>query len=122
VKKDKIPVERRNSPIQMLDAQTDLMMGAGEYFTATLQMLMGKHEESIRWEQGPLEKGISGYLPISWVRKNNPDINWHANRIQFRSEHCKKHCIPTAVEVECIEDWEMLGEDRDAVYQVGTVV
>jgi hypothetical protein len=29
VKKDKIPVERRNSPIQMLDVQGDLMTGAG---------------------------------------------------------------------------------------------
>jgi RNase H-like domain found in reverse transcriptase/Reverse transcriptase (RNA-dependent DNA polymerase)/Integrase zinc binding domain/Chromo (CHRromatin Organisation MOdifier) domain/Integrase core domain len=122
VKKEKIPIERRNSPIQMLDAQGDLMMGAGEFFTAPLEMVMGKHEESLRWEVGPLEEGISGYLPISWVQKHNPDINWHTNRIQFRSEHCKKHCIPTAVEVECIEDWEMLAEDRNEVYQVGTVV
>lgn len=122
VKKEKIPVHRRDSPIEMHDAQGDLMMGAGEYFTAPLEMVMGKHEESLRWEVGPLEKGISGYLPISWVRKHNPDINWHTNRIQFRSEHCKKHCIPTAVEVECIEDWEMLSEDRDEVYQVGTMV
>jgi hypothetical protein len=30
VKKWKIPVERRNSNIQMIDAQEDLMMGAGE--------------------------------------------------------------------------------------------
>ena len=62
VKKEKIPVERRSSPIQMLDAQGDLMMGAGEYFTSPLEMVMGKHEENIRWEVGPLEKGISGYL------------------------------------------------------------
>ena len=48
VKKEKIPVERRASPLQMLDAQGDLMMGAGEYFTAPLEMVMGKHEEKIR--------------------------------------------------------------------------
>ena len=122
VKKEKIPVEKRNSPIQMLDAQGDLMMGAGEYFTAPLEMVMGKHEESIRWEVGPLEKGISGYLPVSWIQKHNPDINWHTHRIQWRSDFCKKHCIPTAVEIEAIEDWEMLAEDHNEVYQIGTAV
>jgi hypothetical protein len=65
VKKKKIPVEQRSSPIQMLDAQGDLMMGAGEYFTTLLEMVMDKHEESIRCEIGPLEKGISWYLPVS---------------------------------------------------------
>jgi len=52
------------------------MMGAGEYFTTPLDMVMGKHEESLHWEVGRLEKGISRYLPVSWVRKHNPDINW----------------------------------------------
>jgi hypothetical protein len=61
----KIPVERRNSTIQMIDAQGDLMMGAGEYFTIPLEMIIGKHEESLHREVGPLEKGISGYLPVS---------------------------------------------------------
>jgi hypothetical protein len=75
VKKEKIPMERRSSPIQMLDAQGDLMMGAGEYFTAPLEMVMGKHEESIHWKLGPLEKGISRYIPVSWIQKQNPDIN-----------------------------------------------
>jgi hypothetical protein len=120
VKKQKISVERRNSPIQMIDAQGDLMMGAGEYFTGPLEMVMGKHEQSLRWEVGPLEKGISGYLPVSWVRKHNPDINWYTKCIQFRSEHCKKQSILTDVEIEAVEDWEMLAEDRSQVYQIGT--
>ena len=122
VRKEKIPVVRRASPIQMQDAQGDIMMGAGEYITVPLEMVMGKHEEKLRWEVAPLEKGISGYLPVSWIRKHNPDINWHINRIQFRSEHCKRHCIPTEVEIEAIEDWEMLAEDPAEVYQVGTAV
>jgi len=85
-------------------------------------MVMGKHEEKLRWEVAPLEKGISGYLPVSWIRKHNPDINWHTNRIQFRSEHCKRHCIPTEVEIEAIEDWDMLAEHPAEVYQMGTAV
>jgi hypothetical protein len=48
VKKEKIPVERRSSPIKMVNVQGDLMMEAGEYFTAPLEMVMGKHEESVR--------------------------------------------------------------------------
>ena len=33
-----------------------------------------------------------------------------------------RHCIPTEVEIEAIEDWEMLAEDPTEVYQVGTAV
>jgi hypothetical protein len=111
LKKEKIPVYRWGSPIQRLDAQGELMMGAGEYFTAPLEMVMGKNAKSIRWEVGPLEMGISGYLPVSSIQKHNPDINCHTHRIQWRSDYCKKYCIPTAVEVEAIKDWEMLAED-----------
>jgi hypothetical protein len=37
VKKEKIPLERRKSPIQMIDAQGDLMMGAGAFCTSPLE-------------------------------------------------------------------------------------
>jgi hypothetical protein len=43
-------------------------------------------------------------------------------RIQWRSEYCKKHCIPTAVGVEAIKNWEMMAEDHNEVYQSGTAV
>jgi len=79
VKKEKIPVQRRSSPIQMLDAQCDRMMGPGKSFTAPLELVIGMNEQSIRWEVGPLEKGISGYLSVSWIQKHNPDINWHTH-------------------------------------------
>ena len=48
VRKEKIPVVRRASPIQMQDAHGDIMMGAGEYITVPLEMVMGKHEEKLR--------------------------------------------------------------------------
>jgi hypothetical protein len=121
-KKEKIPVERMKSTIQLIEAQGDLMMGAGEYFTATLEMVLVKHEECLRWEVGPLEKGISGYLPVSCVPKHNPDINWHTKRIQFRCEHYKKHCIPNEGMEEAIAEWEMLAGVRSQVYQIGTAV
>jgi hypothetical protein len=38
VKKEKIPLERRSSSVQMRDAQYDLMIGVGEYFTEALGM------------------------------------------------------------------------------------
>jgi hypothetical protein len=122
MKNDKIPVERQSSPIQMLDAQGDLMLGAGKYFTAPREMVIGKHERSIRREVGPLEKGIIRYQPVSWIQKHNPDINWHTHHIQWRSDYCKKYCNPTAEEVEAIEDWEMLAEDHSEVYHIGTAV
>jgi hypothetical protein len=81
VKKEKIAVKRWNSPMRMLDAQGDHIMGVGEYFTAPIQMVMRKQEKSLCWEVGPLEKGITGYLAVSWFRKHNPNINCHIKRI-----------------------------------------
>jgi hypothetical protein len=98
------------------------MMGVGEYFTTPSEMVLVKNEETFCWEVGFLEKGISRYLQISWVKNHNLDINWYTDRMQFQSEHCRKHCILTAVEVECIEDWEVLNEVQDEMYQPGTIV
>jgi hypothetical protein len=85
-------------------------------------MVMGKHEERIRWEVGPLEKGISGYLPGSWIQKHNPEINWHTHRVQWRRDCWKKDYIPTAVEVDAIEDWKIFAENHSQVYQICTAV
>jgi hypothetical protein len=98
------------------------MMGAGEYFTAPLEMVRGKHEESNRLEVDPFQKGNSGYGLVSWIQKYNSNINRNTHRIQWRSDYCEKHSIPIAVEVEDIEDWEMLAEDHSEVYQIGTAV
>jgi hypothetical protein len=122
VKKEKILVDRQNSPIQVVAALDNLMLGVGKYFSGPLEMVMGKHDESLHWEVGLLQKVISGYLPVSSIRMHNPDINWYTNCIQFRGEPHKNHCIPTEIKVKYIEDWQMLAEDQGRVFQIGIIV
>ena len=55
---------------------------------------MGDHQEELAWEVGPLEDGIDGYLPVGWLIKHNPDIDWEKGTIKWRSAYCKKHCLP----------------------------
>src|SRR3954451_8099620 len=59
-----------------------------------LIMRIGHHQEELAWEVGPLEEGVDGYLPGGWLELHNPDIDWASGKLRWRSEHCKKHCLP----------------------------
>ncbi|KAH8144330.1 uncharacterized protein LAJ45_11692 [Morchella importuna] len=83
VRKYRVPLVRRDQPLTIYDAQGDVMMAGGKYYTHPVYMNMGAHRETLRWEEATLEEGISGYLPIAWARKHNPDINWELNTIMF---------------------------------------
>jgi hypothetical protein len=105
----------------MYDAQGDVMMGGGEYYTHPVHMSMGDHKETLRWEVATLEEGISGYLPIAWARKHNPDINWELNTISWRSTYCKQNCLPAAIKFELISSYQLM-EEEDVVYQLAASV
>ncbi|KAH0607133.1 uncharacterized protein H6S33_003121 [Morchella sextelata] len=121
VRKHGIPLVRRDQPLTMFDAQGDVMMGGGEYYTHPVRMIMGDHKETLRWEVATLEEGMTGYLPISWARKHNPDINWELNTMSWRSDYCKQNCLPAATKIELISPYQML-EEEETVYQlVGSV-
>ncbi|KAH0603433.1 uncharacterized protein H6S33_007755 [Morchella sextelata] len=115
VKKHGIPLVRRDQPLTMFDAQGDVMMGGGEYYTHPVRMTMGDHKETLRWEVATLEEGMTGYLPISWARKHNPDINWELNTMSWRSDYCKQNCLPAATKIELISPYQML-EEEETVY------
>jgi hypothetical protein len=48
-------------------------------------MRIGHHQEEVSWEIGKLEKGISGYLPVEWLTKHNPEIDWETGVLKWRS-------------------------------------
>jgi hypothetical protein len=108
VRKHGIPLVRRDQPLTMYDAQGDVMMGGGEYYTHPVCMTMGDHKETLRWEVATLEEGMTGYLPISWARKHNPDINWELNTMSWRSDYCKQNCLPAATKIELISPYQIL--------------
>jgi hypothetical protein len=72
----KLPWVRRPDPVKVTGADGTPIEGAGEKYTEPLTMRIGHHQEDISWEIGRLERGISGYLPIEWLTKHNPEIDW----------------------------------------------
>lgn len=47
VRRGQIPLKKQDTPLEMIYAQGDLTIGAGEYFNLTLHMVIGQHEETI---------------------------------------------------------------------------
>src|SRR5882672_1698863 len=92
------------------------MIDAGEKYVEDIIMRIQDHQEELSWEISQLEEGIDGYLPISWLEVHNPDVNWTTGQMTWRSDHCKKHCLPVDIRravkafVQLIEEskvWEV---------------
>jgi hypothetical protein len=60
-------------------------------------MRIGQHQEEVSWEIGKLERGISGYLPVEWLTKHNPEIDWQTGVLRWRSQYCKDRCLPVSM-------------------------
>ena len=56
---------------------------------------------------------MAGYLPMSWLVEHNPDIDWTNGKIKWRSEHCRKHCLPSKIKIEWMTEEEMLREPTE---------
>jgi hypothetical protein len=95
----KLPWVRRPDPVKVTGADGTPIEGAGEKYTEPLTMRIGHHQEDISWEIGRLERGISGYLPIEWLTKHNPEIDWETGVSIFHwpihTMSCLLHYYPT---------------------------
>ena len=95
--KTKVPWTRREVPISVLTADGEPMKEAGERYSPDLIMRIGHHQEELSWEVATLEEGIDGYLPVGWLQQHNPDIQWDTGKMEWRSDYCKKHCLPVSI-------------------------
>jgi hypothetical protein len=93
----KLPWVRRKEPIEVRRADGTPVESAGFKYSAPLTMRIDHHQEEISWEIGKLEKGISGYLPVAWLTKHNPEIDWETGVLKWRSQYCKHHCLPVSM-------------------------
>jgi hypothetical protein len=103
VNRERMTVIKRAEAISISTADGSEMKEAGVYYTPPYTMRIGSHQEEISWEVATLEDGVSGYLPISWLAKHNPDIDWEKRIIKWRSLHCKQHCLPMTSTKEVME-------------------
>ena len=97
VQRQHMPWVKRNYPITIQTADGKPMEGAGDKHTEEVILRIGTHQEELTWEISGLEDGIDGYLPISWLQLHNPDVQWDTGKMTWRSDYCKKHCLPMTI-------------------------
>jgi hypothetical protein len=91
---NKLPKVARARPIVVNTAEGNPIKDAGKEYTEEVILRIGDHQEELTWEISPLEKGIDGYLPISWLSQHNPDVQWDTGKMTWRSDYCERHCLP----------------------------
>ena len=76
VRENEILVKRHQKPIEIQSASQQPIPGAGVHYTQPLGLVIGKRTEQLVWEVGQIEDSVDGYLPVTWLSKHNPDIDW----------------------------------------------
>jgi hypothetical protein len=115
-----LPWVKRAEPVKVTGADGTPIEGAGVRYTTPLIMRIGHHQEGISWEIGQLKKGISGYLPIQWLTKHNPEIDWETGVLRWRSDFCRSHCLPISMQeavrnfVKLLREAKVWGTEADA--------
>jgi len=74
----------------------------------------------MRFEVRDMPAGkVNGYLPMSWLKDHNEDINWEKSSLKWRSDYCKAHCLRKERRLEFITEEQLLAEDADNIFVMG---
>jgi len=65
---------------------------------------------------------VNWYLPRSWLKDHNSDINWETGSLKWRSEYCKANCLRKERRLEFIIEKELLAKDSDNIFVLGMAV
>ena len=120
VKDVHVPCVRRKDPTPITDASGNHIPGSGLHYTTRVDMYIGDHMNKMRFEVADMPAGkVNGYLPISWLKDHNPDVNWEKRSLKGRSDYCKGHCLRKERCLEFITEEELLAEDPDNIFVMG---
>jgi len=120
VKHAQVPSVRRKDPTPITDASGNHIPGSGLHHTTTGDMYIGDHMNKMRFEVADMPAGqLNGYLPISWLKDHNRDINWGKSSLKWRSDYCKAHCLRKERRLDFITEEELLAEDPDNIFVMG---
>jgi hypothetical protein len=114
-------VKKRKIPKQVKNANEEPIPNAGIHYTQPTVLAIGQHAEDMVWEVGMIESQIDGYLPISWLQKHNPDINWETGTLKWRSAHCRMKCIRRHISAALITDVQMEKELEQEILMVAVI-
>ena len=113
VRDQQILTKQRTKPISIWNASQQPITGAGRYYTQPIGLEIGNHSEVLVWEIGGIEESIDGYLPIAWLQKHNPDVNWQSGQVKWRSSYCIENCLPKQVNVQMVDAVQLLKEVQE---------
>ena len=113
VQRHHMPWVKRDRPITVQTADGKPMEDAGDKYSEDVILRIGTHQEELTWEISRLEDGIDGYLPISWLQLHNPDVQWDTGKMTWRSDYCKKHCLPMTVRDAAKGFIQMIHESKE---------
>jgi len=83
IKNAQVPCVHRKELTPILDASRNHIPGSGLHYTTTVDMYIGDHMNKMRFEVADMPAGkVNGYLPMSWLKDNNPAINWEKDSLK----------------------------------------
>ena len=107
VRKNGLLVKKRKLPKQVKNANKEPIPNARIHYTQPTVLVIGQHAKDMVWEVGMIEFQIDGYLPVSWLQKHNPSINWETGTMKWRSAHCRIKCIRRHISAALITEVQM---------------
>ena len=99
--------------VSIWNASQQPIAGAGRFYTQPLRLVIGNHLEVLVWEVGVIEDSIDGYLPVAWLQKHNPDVNWKTGQVKWRSPDCVENCVPKQVNALLVDEAQLVKEVQD---------
>ena len=116
VKEVQVPCIHRENPIPIADASGNHIPGSGQHYTRMLRMQIGDNINEMRFELADMPgTKVPGYLPMSWLKGQNPDINWEKGSLKWRSDYSKTHCLMAKSRLVFITSEELLAENPENV-------
>ena len=110
VKEQEILTKKRSNLIKIWNASQQPIAGEGRYYTQPTGLEVGNHSEALVWEIGVIEDSVDGYLPIAWLQKHNPDVNWESGQVKWRSPYCIQNCLPKQVNAILVNAAQLIKE------------
>ena len=67
-------------------------------FQVKVNIRIGAHKEQIVLDVAPI-RTHQLILGLPWLEVHDPTVHWRTGHIQFNSQHCNLHCLPTPHDV-----------------------
>ena len=114
--KDKqILTKQQKNQIRIWNASQQPITKVGRFYTQPIGLEIGKHLEALVWDVGVIEHCIYGYLPVAWLQKHNPQVNWKTRQVKWRSLYCSENCLPKQVSSILVDKVQLIKEVQDCI-------